>query len=190
MKKFRQLLLAAGLFALAGTASAAVIEGSIGFGGSYEIHDTTPTTTIVTDFLLGDTVHITSVLTQGTITGDFAAEGITAGDTASYSDFSYNPLGAVSALWSVGSFTFDLQSMSLSAPITSTFLALQGTGIITSTTAGLDQANGIWTFTANNAGANFTWSTSAAAVPEPSIALLLGVGLIGFGFARRARKTA
>ena len=187
MKKFKQLLLAAGLFALAGSVSAATITGSIGFTGSYKIVDSVTSTT-VTSFLAGDTVNILNAEVEGATTGSFAAEGIAAGDLASYSDFVYNPLGPVAGIWSVGSFTFDLANM-VEDYKAANAIVLSGSGWINSSTAGLDKTFGTWIFTANTSGSNFTWSSSSA-VAEPSIALLLGVGLIGFGVSRKLRKTA
>ena len=96
-------------------------------------------------------------------------------------------LGAVPSIWSVGSFTFDLNTMVVELQ-NSSLLALSGTGLISSSNPGLDAANGKWTFTANATGSNLTWSSSSA--PEPAMVLLLAAGLIGFGFARKTRKSA
>jgi hypothetical protein len=108
-----------------------------------------------------------------------------------YSDFTFNPAGPVAGIWSVTgdttTFTFDLNVMNVDFQA-SNLLALSGTGLITSDNAGLDDSFGKWTFTANQTGSNFTWSSSAA--PEPGIALLLGAGLIGFSVARKLRKSA
>ncbi|MDH5387396.1 MAG: PEP-CTERM sorting domain-containing protein [Gammaproteobacteria bacterium] len=196
MKKFNQILLGVGFFAIAGVASATQIQGSIGFVGSYDIHngvidDTSVAThdaTLVDSFILGDRVDIIDAQVGGMVTGDFAAEGIVSGQAATYSDFIFDPVGSVSGLWSVGSFTFDLVSM-VEYLRTDAFLVLGGSGWISSTTAGLDQTFGLWSFSANTTGSNFTWSASSAA-PEPGIALLLGVGLIGFGVSRKLRKAA
>jgi len=186
MKKFNQILLAVGLLSLVGSASATQIQGSIGFVGSYEINDSL--NNVVSSFLVGDRVNILSANVSGVVSGDFAAEGITSGDAATYSDFIYDPVGPVAGIWNVGSFTFDLNNM-VQDYKSSSILVLSGTGWINSTTPGLDQTFGIWNFSANTAGVNFTWSSSSAA-PEPGIALLLGVGLIGLGVSRKLRKTA
>ena len=179
MKNFKQLILAFGIFAITGSASAIPISGDIGFTGDY--HTDTGS--------LGDAtqIFIDNVTVSGSTTGSFAAENIKAGDAASYSGFTFNPTGPVTGLWSVGSFTFTLNTMSLDYQ--SDFaIILSGTGMTSSTDKDLDNNYGDWIFTANTSGSNFTFSSSSS-VPEPAVILLLATGLLGFGFARKARKT-
>jgi hypothetical protein len=183
MNKLTKTLATISLLAFAGTAAAVPITGSIGFGGAYT-HDGTS---------LADAteIQITNSIVEGVVTGSFAADNIMAGDVSMYSDFTFNPAGPVAGIWSVTgdttTFTFDLNVMNVDFQA-SNLLALSGTGLITSDNAGLDDSFGKWTFTANQTGSNFTWSSSAA--PEPGIALLLGAGLIGFSVARKLRKSA
>ncbi|VAX12833.1 hypothetical protein MNBD_GAMMA24-2586, partial [hydrothermal vent metagenome] len=118
----------------------------------------------------------------------FASEGITHASVVTYSDFIFNPATPISSIWSVGGFSLDLNWMNVDYQGPSGFI-LSGTGMINSTSAGLDSAPGTWSFTANGDGSTFTWSSSSA-VPEPAITLLLGAGLIGFGVARKMRKSA
>jgi len=179
MKNTRKFLIALALTAFAGVASAVPITGSIGFDGAYT-HDGS----ILSD---ATKIMITDAEVAGVVTGSFAAEGISDGDAATYSDFTFDPAGAVAAIWKVGSFTFDLNAMTVDFQ-SSSLLALSGTGLISSTDAGLDSSFGKWTFTANETGSNLTWSSSSA--PEPAMVLLLATGLIGFGFARKMRKSA
>ncbi len=186
MNKFNQMFLAVGLLTITGAAAATPILGSIGFTGDYQIKNAL--NAVVGNFNDGVEIDILNASVAGTVDGDFAAEGITSGDAVAYSNFVYNPFSSVSGLWSIGSFTFDLVNANTDY-ISNTQLLLSGTGWINSTTAGLDQAFGVWNFSANTAGSNFTWSSSTAA-PEPGIALLLGVGLIGFGVVRKLRKAA
>jgi hypothetical protein len=181
MNKYTKLLAAVSLSAFAGAASAVPIEGSIGFGGAYS-HDGTS---------LNDatTITITSATVSGVTTGSFLDAGIVDGDPATYSNFIFSPISTpISNIWTVGVFTFELTNMSVDFQ-SAALLALSGGGVFSTTDSSLDDANGQWTFTANETGANLTWSSSSA-VPEPVVTLLLATGLIGFGFARRARKTA
>lgn len=191
MKTFNKTLLAAGIFAIAGVANAIPITGSIGFNGAY-------TTDTTLDLAHASTIFVTNASVSGPITGSFAAEGISAGATASYSDFTFNPISTpVNNLWSVGSFSFELTQMgtpSYKAQFGTESLSFAGMGIISSTATDFsyDPTPGNWVFTANTAGDSFTWSSSSSvtkSVPEPTAALLLGAGLIGFGVARKARKT-
>ncbi len=183
MKKLTQILAAVSFLALAGNASAVQITGSIGFDGAYT-HDGS-------NLADATTITITDSQVAGVVTGSFAADGIMDGDAAIYSNFTFDPAGPVAGIWSVTGnttvFTFDLNNMVVDFQSAS-LLALSGTGLITSDNAALTDAFGKWTFTANETGQNFTWSSSSA--PEPGIALLLGAGLIGFSVSRKLRKSA
>ena len=183
MTYYKQILLAASLSVLSGIASAVpIITGSVGFAGAYS-HDGTTDLSDATAFS-----SFTGVLAIGTIDGTFATEGVTTGTAAAYSDFSFNPTSVpVIGLWSVLGFSFDLTSMSLDGQDTDS-VELSGVGIIKH--VGYDDTRGTWTFTANNQGSNFSFSSSATSAPEPALALLLGTGLIGFGVARKLRKKA
>ncbi len=180
MKIFTKTLLAASIFAVAGVANAVPITGSIGFGGAY---------TTDTGSLTGATkIIISDAAISGDVTGSFASDGITSSSTVTYSDFIFDPATPITSIWSVGSFSFDLTQMNVKYRDAS-LIALRGLGTINSSSLGLDSTPGKWTFTANNSGQNFTWSSSSS-VPEPAIILLLGAGLIGFGVSRKMRKGA
>ncbi len=185
MKIFKKTLLAASVFAIAGVANAMPITGSIGFTGAY----TTDTGLLGT----ATTINITDAAVNGTVSGSFAAAGITSASAVSYSNFTFDPTTVpVSNLWKVGGFSFGLTQMNVDYH-SSTALVLSGTGMISSVDVDtFDPTPGAWTFTTNTAGGdNFTWSSSSSAtksVPEPAVALLLGTGLVGFGVARKARK--
>ena len=183
MKTLTKFLTAISFLALAGNAAAIQITGSIGFNGAYT-HDGS-------DLSDATQIFITDSHVSGIVTGSFAADGISDGTAALYSDFTFDPVGPVAGIWSVTgnttTFTFDLNIMEIDFQNES-LLALAGTGLISSDNANLEDSFGKWTFTANQTGQNFTWSSSSA--PEPGIALLLGVGLIGFSVARKLRKSA
>lgn len=181
MKKFIQLLLATSLLALSGVASALPITGSIIFGGDLTYDFNTNAVDI-----LGDDALVTAAPTGG-------FSSVAYGAIATYNDFSYDPLSvATGTLWSVGGFSFVLNQISTITETTdiygNTSLFLAGSGLFSSTNAKLDDTAGSWTFSADGRGSRFAFSSTN--VPEPSIALLLGAGLIGFGFARKARKAA
>jgi hypothetical protein len=177
-----KLLLVAGIITLAGNAVAIPITGSIGFSGDYTVAGGNLATATSID-ITGDDATVT-----GTVDGTFAAEGVSAGDTATYNDFTFSPFAPVNDLWSIGGFSFDLNTLSIDFQ-SSSFLALSGSGLISY--AGYADTAGLWTFTATTSGSNFTFASSSASdsVPEPGIALLLGIGLVGLGLSRTVHKT-
>lgn len=180
-----KLILAAAFLGMAGIAGAMPITGSIGFTGDYTRVGGTSLADATGINITGDDATIT-----GVVDGSFAAAGITAGQTAVYNDFTIGSV-PIAGLWSIGGFSFDLTNMTIDfrAP---TLLALSGSGMLKSTSPSLDDTSGMWNFTANTAGTNFTFSSSSAAdaVPEPNITMLLAVGLIGLGLARKLGKSA
>ena len=190
MNKFK-LLLAAGLFALAGSVSAVPIEGSIIFGGQVSNLDTTLNTVAISGNVAG--------VTGGIVAGDtFSNEGIvTFSSTAVYNNFTYDPLSVTNPLWSLagdnGDFKFDLQQITLiDESGTNSRLQLEGIGMLSytgTTPTGFDDTLYNWSFSVDSTGV-FGFSATNTPAPEPSIALLLGIGLIGFGVTRKVRKSA
>ncbi len=183
------VLLATALVVLSAPASfAAAIEGSILINGGLftDTDDLENATEII--FASGTVLHTT---------GDFAADGVTTGDAVT---FDTNPLSLSPALpldfWSVGSFSFELVTMTVETQ-TSTLLSISGSGIIDSTTPGLDPVPGFWRMTTQTVGMGpgaqiapgvmFSFSSSAVAVPEPSSISLIALGLTGLAMRRRSR---
>jgi hypothetical protein len=135
---------------------------------------------------LGSANSVTSfndVTVGGGNTGSFA--GIAIGTPVMMaSPYIFNPSTGTPALWSVGGFTFDLQTSHIELQNNS-FLVISGAGTLFGP-AGFDATPGIWAFTTQNAGgrphATFTFSanTSGAAVPDGGMTVaLLGAGLLG-----------
>lgn len=189
MKAFNHILSAITLCVVTGVASAVPIDGTIKFGGDLTFDFATNTVDI-----LGDDAYVTA-----DPTGSFSS--ISAGDTAIYNDFTYDPFAAVSPLWSIGDFSFSLNQITYIGEYTdlsgNQYLALAGEGIFSGT--GFDDTAGTWTFSANDVFGQFAFSsvntgdtvfTTASTIPEPGTALLLGVGLVGFGISRKLLKTA
>ena len=182
MKKLNQILLAAGLLTLSGVASATQIGGTIIFGGDLTFDFGTNSVDIIDD----------DAFVTAAGTGDFS--GISGGTTAVYNDFSYDPLSVNSLtgdLWSVGGFSFALNEIVTIQETTDTqnnlSLFLAGNGVFSGN--GFEDTEGAWTFSADSVYGN-TFAFSSVSVPEPGIALLLGIGLVGFGINRKLRKTA
>jgi hypothetical protein len=110
-----------------------------------------------------------------TVSGDFS--GIPTGTAlASVSTFIYDPFVPTQTIWSVGGFTFNLNSVT-ATPIGG-LLVLTGMGTVSS--VGFTDTTMAWTIAG---GQNSSFSAST--VPEPSVIALFGLGLLGLGLARR-----
>lgn len=183
MKIFNKILLAISLLALSNAASAMVITGQIAFAGS-TITDTDDIET-ATVFTFLNPIDVTAA------TGSFAALD---GGTVTYNALDMGSIPA-SPLWSatVGTvnYSFDLTNVTFDDFVADTFRIIRGNGFFT---IGTDTQYGDWSFSTQNPGVDNGTSTefsfSASQVPEPGVALLLGVGLIGFAVSRKLRKTA
>ncbi|MFT6985258.1 MAG: hypothetical protein ACJAT7_001066 [Psychromonas sp.] len=180
MNKFIGLLTTSLLLLLAtSTASAKLIDGTINFVGSATV-STNATEVTAMDFNGTKVSDFDSL-----VTGDF--DGLE-DNIAPFTDFvvgSPTPY----AFWSVGGFTFTITSINTNTLASIggiNFAIIGGNGTITSTNPYLDETAGTWIVTAN--GVSDDMSFSSTAVPAPAGAALLGLGLLGFGFARRNKK--
>jgi hypothetical protein len=87
-------------------------------------------------------------------------------------------------LWSVGGFSFDLTSATVSSP--GSFLLVEGSGMLKA--AGFEDTPGFWTFSTQGQAAQgvFSWSSSTNSVPDGGTTVaLLGFSLLGLHGIRR-----
>ena len=178
MKKFLSIL-ATSLVLLIATsnASATLITGTIEFTGnsSYTLNDDGDQVTSI-DFTGIGSVDNTALVTYAD--GTFADEGVTAwSSTAEFTDLS--TIDAIDELWSVLGFSFELTSITENT-VTDSTVTIAGSGYVS--LEGYEDTLYTWTWTSQADGGT---TFSATAVPSPAGAALLGLALLGFGFARR-----
>jgi hypothetical protein len=136
-----------------------------------------------------------SVTSFSNVTVDFGNTGAFAGISVGTpvmmtSPYIFSPSSTTPVLWSVGGFTFDLQTSTV-ATQSNNFLNISGTGTIFG--GGYDATPGVWSFTSTNSNGHphtsFNFVANVTAVPTPDSGMtvaLLGAGLIGIA-AFRAR---
>lgn len=169
--------------ALVQTLQAAPIVGNIGFTGRAQFDtgsagSATQVINWVTPTVNGTTGAFTSVA-NGTAV-NFA------------SPWSFNTVAPINPFWSVGGFTFQLLSSSITfqgGTYPNGFVSVNGTGIVTGN--GFDATVLSWSFTAQDPEVTsnpktFTFSASSASVPDGGATVaLLGIALSGVGLLRK-----
>jgi VPDSG-CTERM motif len=176
-------LVSCGLFSQ--QAQAGPIVGGISLGGSYATN--TGNVNTATSFTSFPSVVVFSV------SGSYA--GVPTGlssPVVTMTPFTFNPFSApVIPLWtfmfSGSTYSFDLTVLSSRLQPGDNTLTLKGTGLLHITN--FTDTPGTWTFTANQAGDTFSFSSSNAAVPDSGSAVaLLGIALAGIEGVRRALR--
>ncbi len=189
MNKFTKLISASALLAFASAASALpTIVGDIAFSSETDAFWTpVDSADVATTLALSTGITFTAGVNgfdQNVVSanGDFSGTETTGVD---FLDFQFDPLTSGTPLWTFD-FGGDTYSFTMNAVTTlskgNTSILLEGTGFMS--IDGYEDTFGTWDFSGN------TFSYSSSAAPEPALILLLATGLIGFGFARRARKAA
>lgn len=180
------LVTMAGIGLLAGSALAAPINGSIDLEG-------------VVQMVGGDFETATGINFLGVNTGDGLDNKAEVGDadgdffslvgmTATMQDFTFADM-PVSTLWSVGNYSFALNSVTVTRD--ASFLILKGNGIISNALDSESATASTFILTTQGVGgAQFTWSSASGttAVPEPTTMLLFGTGLAGLAAVGRRRR--
>jgi hypothetical protein len=188
MSKFRTALLAGAMVVgLGAAADAAPITGGISLAGGFTPIDSSSAPTTLAAATGIDFGMSFATGASGTLTS-FGSVSTVAG-TLTMTDFQFvsvpppvSPL--FTAFDGVATLNFDLNTVTIISQTSST-LQLSGTGVLS--LPGFDPTPGNWVLTANSLGGTFSWSSSTAAIPEPASLALLGMGLLGLGFAARRR---
>jgi hypothetical protein len=162
------------------------IDGAITFSGG-AVYDTMSlaTATRVSSF---------TTVTVDSRDGEFASF-VNVGDTVTMAEpYIFTPSTPTPGLWSVGGFTFDLDSSTVESQ-SANFLTISGIGTISGN--GYADTAGTWSFTSQSPAANGVFSFSAGSagsggsVPDGGTTVaLLGLALAGIEIVRRKLATA
>lgn len=178
--KLFSLLLTVGVLgsALIGQGTqAAPIDGAITFAGGAQFDTMTLATATRVDLF----VNVTVV----SVDGDYASF-ISPNDSVSMATpWIFSPSTPTPGFWSVGGFTFDLDTSSIVLQ-TSRFLLIEGTGSIMGN--GFDPTPGTFAFSTQAPGGQgiFSFSASSESVPDRGATVaLLGIGLVVVEVVRR-----
>jgi hypothetical protein len=195
---FRNCLAGLAILAMVGIAAPAAqavpITGSLSVSGGFTPVDSGGTATslgaaVGIDF---DPAGPGGSMTTDQVTGTFALFTFVGDTSGTITDFTFNPFpaGGIASFFTItsalGTLSFDLETV-LIAFQSNHFLALQGSGTVYA--AGYNPTPGVWALTGQTVDQlTFSWSASAAAVPEPGTLALLGFGVLGLGILLRRRS--
>lgn len=165
-------------------ASADPITGDIDFAGqaTFNTNSLATATQVINFQPFSGGPNQSATVTSAT--GSFATT-VANGSLASFPNiYTFNPSSAVTPLWTVGGFTFNLLTSTIVTQ-NSMMLIITGSGILTGP-AGFDPTPGLWAFTSQQANGgtatsfSFSANTAAAGVPEGGTTVaLLGIALLG-----------
>ncbi|HRE79550.1 MAG TPA: VPDSG-CTERM sorting domain-containing protein [Opitutaceae bacterium] len=188
MKKLLSIAGALVALAFANIASAASIQGSIGFTG-VPVFNSTPISGAT-----GISAYTFAYVAPGTNSGDYASVTTIPLQLVTFSPFSFSD-ASISPLWTftAAGVTYSFTATSVTASFDAVLNIWNVGGLGVASITGKTDTVGSWNFSAGNQGAAFTFLSNAtvpATVPDSgTTALLLGLGLTVVGFVAR-RKNA
>jgi hypothetical protein len=185
MKMKLAALASTGVLALAMTAQAVQIEGSIAFSG-------TPSLVGGALFTTASSIDLTEVeVNSGEALGDYLpTDGYTFGAGDSFGPIDINPVVLPFNLWTfeVAGVTYSFEAETLTGSLV-TPRAIQLTGEGVASIEGLEDTPGTWIFQANQSGGSFSFASSAEVTPEVPdggmTLMLLGGALSALAVVRR-----
>ena len=173
--------------ALTTAAQAAFINGNVNFLGGAVLQNSGGTATTS----LSSAAGVKSWVAPRVLDGSGSFAGLAANTPVTFTaPWVFNPSTAVTPLWSVSGFTFNLAS-SFIAVQTAGFLSIGGTGTVSG--PGFEATPGTWFFSTQGTASDdqtFSWSSTTSAnasrVPDGGKTLaLLGTALLGLQGLRR-----
>lgn len=167
IKKITGLITAMAMLA-ATNVMAVPITGTIGFGGDWSRS--------------GNTINFVGTPSVEIVSGDLATT-ISFNDTTSFNDLTFSPFVSPHALWTLGGFSFALQSVNVVFDNNNQFIILDGTGILSGN--GFDATTTNWDLSTNNLTFSTSNVTQEVSIPEPTSMILLGIGMLGLVGAKR-----
>jgi hypothetical protein len=162
--KFKKIsaLLAGATLLIATNAMAIPISGSIGYGGNWARS--------------GNTIDFLGTPTVETVSGDLASF-ISLNNMTAFNDLTFNPFVSPHNLWSLGGFSFALQTVNTVFDNGKQFIILQGTGLLSGN--GFSNTLTDWDLSTNKLTFSTSNVTQEVSVSEPTSMMLLSIGMLG-----------
>jgi len=170
-----------GAFALTSSAFATPINGSIYI--DWNPGEFASVTSTMIDFPAGPNGHVSYT------SGDYSA--VPFGSPATFFDITYSPLPVTGELWEIGDMWTSFWTTSFNTPVRGPVGGALLSGMGMAYLPGYEATTGKWALALTNDKGRFSWVSTTATVPEAGLtAAMLGLSLLGLGFASLRLKHA